>query len=290
MNRAAAAARSASARVVTWTGAPHADSGTSVRISSGTRVGAAIACALVVFAVLHPTAASGLAETEIPAHEPAPCPPPAGKRSDAAILADRIVRRDSGQLLIDLTARDELERELADVLMLVRAAHPDVVGSHAREQYRTAMLILGLEPPLLQRVQGTFNPSGEVATLRTGDPELDALNARLGLRGARSMGSLGVIFCFGPELNVVTAAAAYSRLSGVSYAEPDTLLGDGPDLEAARVDGDWYLVFRHAWGDCPSGCINEKFSFFVIAGGSVTRAHSDEGPFRLLMHGRKWVD
>jgi len=289
VNQAGTAARPAPAGAVMWR-EPRAASGPPARIRAGTRVAAAIACAVVVSAALHPTKASGLAETETPAQGPAPCPPPAGKRSDAAILADRIVRRDSGQLLIDLSARDELERELADALMLVRAAHPDVAGTHAREQYRPAMLILGLEPPLLQRVQGMFNPAGEVATLRTGAPELDALNARLGLRGARSMGSLGVIYCFGPELNVVTAAAAYSRLSGVSYAEPDTLLGDGPDLEAAQIDGDWYLAFRNAWGDCPSGCINEQFSFFVIARGSVTRATSEEAPFRLLMHDRGWQD
>lgn len=290
MNRAAAAARLASARVVTWTGAAHADSGTSVRIGSGTRVGAAIACALVVFAVLHPTAASGLAETEIPAHEPAPCPPPAGKRSDAAILADRIAGRDSGRLLLDLAIRNELERELADALRLVRAAHPQVAGIHARERYRPSVLILGLEPPLLRRVQGMFDRAGGVVTLRTGDPALDALNAELGLRGAKSMGPLGVIFCLGPELNVVAAAAAYTNLDGVSYAEPETRLGDGPDLEAARVKGDWYLVFRDAWGDCPSGCLDEQFSFFVIAGESVTRADSGEAPFHLLMQDRRWED
>ena len=260
-----------------------------MRSGNGTRR-IAIACVVAAITSLQAAWAAGLGETETPAQGPAPCPPPAGERSDAAILADRIVRRDSGQLLLDLSARDQLHRELADALRLVRAAYPEVAGIHARERYRPSMLILGLEPPLLRRVQGMFDPAGEVATLRTGAPELDALNARLGLRGARPMGSLGVIYCFGPELNVIVAAAAYARLNGVSYAEPDLRLGDSPDLEAARVDGDWYLVFRNAWGDCPSGCINEQFSFFAIAGGSVTRAAPEEAPFRLLMHHRGWED
>ena len=254
-----------------------------MRIRSGTPLGAAIACASVVFAVLHPTTASGLAETEIPAQGPTPCPPPAGERSDSAILADRIVRRDSGQLLLELATRDQLERELADALRLVRAAYPEVIGIHARERYRPSMLILGLEPPLLRRVHGMFDRAGVIVTLRTGDPGLDSLNAELGLRGARSLGALGVIFCFGPELNVVTAAAAYSRLEGVSYAEPDARLGDGPDLEAVRVNGDWYLAFRNAWGDCPSGCLNEQFHFFVIADGSVRPADVEAAPFHRLM-------
>ena len=248
----------------------------------------AIACVVAAITSLQAAWAAGLDETETPAQGPAPCPPPAGERSDAAILAARIAGRDSGRLLHDLAIRNELERELAAVLRLVRTAYPEVAGIHARERYRSSMLILGLEPPLLRRVQGMFNRAGEVATLRTGDPDLDALNAELGLRGVRSLGSFGAIFCFGPELNVVAAAAAYSRLNGVSYAEPDRRLGDGPDLDAVWIDGEWYLVLRNAWGDCPSGCINEQFSFFAIAGRSVRQADSEAVQVRLLMRDRGW--
>ena len=251
-------------------------------------MGAAIARAAVAIASLQSAWAAGLGETEILRQVPTPCPTPVCQRSDAVILADRMVRRDSSQLLVDLSARDELKREIADALRLVRAAYPEVAGVHAREQYRASMLILGLEPPLLRRAQGMFDAAGGVVTLRSGVRELDALNARLGLRGARLMESLGVILCFGPELNVVAAAAAYSRLDGVSYAEPDARLGDGPDIAAVRAHGEWYLVFRYAWGDCPSGCIGEQFSVFVITGGSVAQADSEAPPIRRLMRDRGW--
>lgn len=264
------------------------DEGARLRHRSGRRAGAAIARAAVAIASLQSAWAAGLGETEIPRQEPTPCPGPVSRPSDAVILADRMVRRDSGQLLIDLSTRDEMQREIADALRLVRAAYPEVAGVHAREQYRASMLILGLEPPLLRRAQGMFDAAGGVVTLRTGVRELDALNARLGLRGARLLEPLGVIFCFGPELNVMAAAAAYARLDEVSYAEPDTYLGDGPDIAAARAHGEWYLVFRHAWGDCPSGCINEQFFVFVITGGSVAQADSEAPPIRRLMRDRGW--
>lgn len=199
------------------------------------------------------------------------------------------MRRGNSDLRLDLSSQDELEREISDGLRQVRAAHPEVAGIQARERYRRSMLILGLEPPLRRRVQGMFDRSGGMITLRTGSRELDALNAELELRGARFLDPLGVIFCFGPDLNAVAAAVAYSKLDGVSYAEPETRLGDAPDIEAARVNGDWYLVFRNAWGDCPSGCINEQLFFFVIAGQSVRQADSEEAPFRLLMADRGWV-
>ncbi len=255
-----------------------------------TCAGTAIACAVVAIASLQSAWAAGLGETETPRQEPTPCPAPVSRPSDAVILADRMVRRDSGQLLIDLSTRDEMQREIADALRLVRAAYPEVAGVHAREQYRASMLILGLEPPLLQRARGMFDPAGGVMTLRTGDRELDTLNAKLGLRGARLLEPLGVIFCFGPELNVVAAAAAYARLDGVSYAEPDAPVGDGPDIAAARVNGDWYLVFRNAWGDCPAGCISEQFSVFVVTGGSVAQADSAAPAIRRLMRARGWAD
>ena len=243
---------------------------------------------MVAIAGLQSAWAAGLGETETPRQEPPPCPTPASRPTDAVILADRMVRRDSGQLLIDLSTRDDLQREIAEALRLVRAAYPEVAGVHAREQYRASVLILGLEAPLLQRAQSMFDAAGGVVTLRTGDRELDALNARLGLRGARLLEPLGVILCFGPEFNVAAATAVYSRLDGVSYAEPDTPVGDGPDIEVARVLGDWYLVFRHAWGDCPSGCINEQFFFIVITGGSVAQADPEAPPFRRLMRARGW--
>ncbi len=125
-------------------------------------------------------------------------------------------------------------------------------------------------------------------TLRTGAPELDSLNAELGLRGAKLLGQASVAFCFGPVLNLPPAAAAYSGLDGISYAEPDTYAGDGPDIDAARADGDWYLIFRNAWGDCPSGCINEQLSFFVVSRGTVRPAASEAAPFRRLMAERGW--
>ena len=256
-----------------------------------TRAGTAIACAVVAIGSLQSARAAGLGETEVPRQEPTPCPAPVSRPSDAVILADRMVRRDSGQLLIDLSTRDELQREIADALRLVRAAYPEVAGVHAREQYRASMLILGLEAPLLQRAQSMFDAAGRVVTLRTGDRELDTLNVRLGLRGAKLLEPLGVVFCFGPELNVVAAAAAYSRLDGVSYAEPDAHVRDGPDIAVARVNGDWYLVFRNAWGDCPAGCINQQFYSLVVSGGQVRRAEqADYGAtrFRRLMRAREW--
>ena len=156
---------------------------TAMRIALARR--AAIACAVMAAASLQNACAAGLVDSEVPSRESAVCPPPAGERGDAAILADRIMSRSSSRLLFDPPIHDELAREVADVLRMVRAAHPGVAGIHARELFRPDTLILGLEPPMLQRVQGMFDASGRMVTLRTGAPELDSLNAELGISDAR---------------------------------------------------------------------------------------------------------
>ena len=73
--------------------------------------------------------------------------------------------------------------------------------------------------------------------------------------------------------NVVTVVAR-AAASGVLIA-----LGDGSDIEAAWVDSAWYLVFREAWGDCPSGCLYWALHYFIECEGEVERRRTlTQGP------------
>jgi hypothetical protein len=55
------------------------------------------------------------------------------------------------------------------------------------------------------------------------------------------------------------------------------------------VDGAWYLIFRDASGDCPSGCIDEQFFFFTVSAGSVMPGDAGAAPFQTLLAERGWV-
>ena len=70
-----------------------------------------------------------------------PCPLPTVDRSDAAILADRMIQRNGSELLFDIRQRDDLEEEIRRILLLIRDAHPPVSLIHARAAYVPAMLI-----------------------------------------------------------------------------------------------------------------------------------------------------
>ena len=218
-----------------------------------------------------------------------PCPLPTVDRSDAAILADRMIQRNGSELLFDIRQRDELEEEIRRILLLIRDAHPQVSLIHARAAYVPAMLILGLEPPLMRVINDVLPDHGRTGTLLTSDTEFDTLNAKLELRGIKTFDSIGsVIFCFREGLNIPAAIEAYSTVSGIRYVEPEAFLSDGSDIETLKVNENWFFVFRNAWGDCLSGCIHEEFNFFVVMDGDVRQVDSAASPFRKLMSDRSW--
>lgn len=52
---------------------------------------------------------------------------------------------------------------------------------------------------------------------------------------------------------------------------PNGLVGDGPDIDAVKSQGTWYVAVRRAWGDCPAGCIFQEIFFFTVTGSDVER-------------------
>ena len=128
---------------------------------------------------------------------------------------------------------------------------------------------------------------------RTGYAEFDALNARLGLWAVQPYSSIGVVaMYFDERLNVDAAARLYLTLEGVEYAEPDARLGDGSDIEASKSYGNWHVIVRRAWGDCPSGCLHKEMSFFTVDNSEVERIETsramDMAAFAEIVAHRGW--
>lgn len=207
---------------------------------------------------------------------------------EARILAERVLRRESGALLLDERRLDALVLEIDRVLKRIRDRDPALAAIRVRQSGNPAVLLLGVEARLLDAVS-RFAEEGGV----TGNRAFDALNAKLGARPEKIFPSLCIVALkVGQRVNVDAAAKAYRAIDGVGFAEPDSRLGDGSDIEAATSGGIRYLVFRRAWGDCPSGCIDDELFFFTVDGGEVRpvtprRARSMAAFSRLLAR-RGW--
>ena len=214
--------------------------------------------------------------------------------TEAAVLADRILRREDDSLLLDAAERRELAREIAPVLSRIRDAYPAVADINVRSPYAFGELLLTLEPWLFEAVSSLLDDQTGPVVLRTGHVEFDALNERLGLSVVVELfpRSGTIIFYFNEYLNVPAAATAYETMEGIEFAEPNAYLGGGSDIDAVKSEGRWYVVARRAWGDCPAGCINEEFFFFIVNGADVERIDRvqamDRAEFRELVMNRGW--
>ena len=187
--------------------------------------------------------------------------------TDPAILARRVLEIPgfSGHGLID-----EIER----VLGIIRSTWPEMAEVNARPIWKPGTLILRLEPFLFEAVSVSLPEEGVSAPFCTGHPEFDALNAAVGLRGVEILPfeyTRVIVIRFDTREHVYSAGASYEKIEGVIYARPEAMLGGGSDIEVLRTDGKWYVVFRRAWGDCPSGCIFSELNFFVEHKGDVKR-------------------
>ncbi len=213
--------------------------------------------------------------------------------SEAAVLAHRILARESKDLLLDEKQRRELAREIEGVLKRLRYAHPEIAKIFVRADHLPGVLLLGVKPDLFKAVASLLEGKNGPVKLRTGNRAFDALNAKLGLRAVRPYRHTGVLVIHLSErLNIRAAQQSYIKIAGVEYAEADAHLGDGSDIEASKTGDAWHVVVRKAWGDCPAGCIYKKLFFFIVKAGEVERVEASKAVeipgFRKILETRNW--
>lgn len=211
------------------------------------------------------------------------------READHVILARRVLG------LPDFSGHgptDEIER----VLGIIRSTWPEMAEVNARPIWEPGTLILRLEPSLFKAVALGLPEEGVSAPFCTGHPELDALNAAVGLRRVKILPfeyTRVIVIGFDPREHVYSAGASYEKIEGVIYARPEPVLGGGSDIEVLRADGKWYAVFRRAWGDCPSGCIFSELNFFVEHKGDVKRIDPERAAeieeFAKILAERRWM-
>jgi len=102
----------------------------------------------------------------------------------------------------------------------------------------------------------------------TGDPTVDTLLTRysLSVGSAYTMQNGDVLLTLAPPepLNMQALAGLFHGITGVRFAEPNNLVGDGNDM-SGLIDGSRVLLdYSVGYGDCPSGCIARRFYHFAV--------------------------
>ena len=190
-------------------------------------------------------------------------------RSEAAILADRMMQFGAGE---EGTQRTELVKEIEAVLKTFRQQVPEMARVRVRSSGRVNTLIIKLSQELFFSVADHFKDGKATAMLRTGNEKFDSLNRKLGLSHLHLASYMDTMVGYYENLgDARLAIARYEHIEGVVYAEPNSVIGDGPDLNLRKSDkGVWHIVVRNAWGDCPSGCIYSELRYYTVANDVVT--------------------
>ncbi len=107
----------------------------------------------------------------------------------------------------------------------------------------------------------------------------DELNQTFGLTHFElsSLSHMAVLY-FEGRLHPRRLAELYDKLPGVR-ADPNGILGDGPNIYPRKTDSGMSYLFRAAWGDCLSGCIHSEYWYFECTGSRKPAfiGHSDPG-------------
>ncbi len=196
---------------------------------------------------------------------------------DATLLAQRILEEPRGVLLADHRERTMLAQELTAVLHLVRDALPDAVDVRVHPRHAPGQLLIHFQPDLWMLIDGAVAGPDGGGVLRDAYPGFNTLNARLGLAGFTPYPTFqSALLCFDDRLDVEEAAAEFMQLKGIAWAEPNSALGDGPDIHAFRWQDHWMVIVEDAHGDCPSGCIDREFHYLSVMNGRVDRLTPEE--------------
>ncbi len=76
----------------------------------------------------------------------------------------------------------------------------------------------------------------------------------------------------GADAAIAAVKAKYPEVAPIRQS-PRGMIGASTDITviAPRTDA-WYLVFWEGSGDCPAGCINHRYYYFIVKDGQATKA------------------
>ena len=206
-------------------------------------------------------------------------------RSDAEILADRILRRKTDDFYFDIPKRNQLVNEIEGVLSLIRAAYPAMREIRAVDGAVPGQLVIDPERDFEKTLVELLRDKQGQIRFETGNAEFDTLNAKLGVQKVRwSVWSLSLFF--DPRLNLRVAREAYSMVEGVEAVRGTPRVGDSSDIQAFKQGETWYIIFWHGWGDCPAGCMYKEPFCFTVRGTDVESIPTAQAqtmpPFQVL--------
>jgi hypothetical protein len=183
---------------------------------------------------------------------PAPSPFDATPRENSE--AESMALYISGELIAPQGLYDEIVRDLAGIRVSWVDSVPDVAQSGFTPPWVPGELRLWLTEEATTRYrQGTYD-------------DLDSLHAYFRLTDEDSVpaigGQLRLRFLFEGKLHPERLVEAYEVMPSISIIYANSTWNNQQNVYPWMVDNRRTYLFRWGWGDCPAGCIDNRFSYF----------------------------
>jgi hypothetical protein len=162
----------------------------------------------------------------------------------------------------------EMEAKIRGALKAIRSKFPETANLHARPSFALDTLAVGLtkqgQDVIKRKVKMTEDsPKEEPITGDTGIVKLDQLNAKYGATSVTAFYSPALLFVrFKKPMDIPVLIKIYAAIPESQATEGDEAMGDGDEIHLKRDNQVWLFAFKHGWGDCPAGCINNQYFFF----------------------------
>jgi hypothetical protein len=159
----------------------------------------------------------------------------------------------------ELVAPDSLYDQILSDLAAIRTTFGDTFEAVNRIGFQppwmAGCLMIGFDDTTFQQVlDGQYNAWD---TLNEQYQVVQIHTIPIGNRGV-------VLLTFAGRLHPWCLAELYSVLPGVWAAHPNGVIGDSPNVYAREAADELTYLFRNGWGDCPSGCIDSEYWYFIF--------------------------
>jgi hypothetical protein len=161
----------------------------------------------------------------------------------------------------ELVAQDSLYNQILNDLASIRATFGDTIEVLNQIKFRTpwqsGYLWIGFDTSAIQQIRNgqyhawdSLNQQYQVTYIDTSFFDF------IGFALLRFKG----------RLHPYRLVELYSVLPGVNVASPSGIFGDAPNIYARHSEVEMTYLFRNAWNDCPAGCIDNEYWYFVFEG------------------------
>jgi hypothetical protein len=158
---------------------------------------------------------------------------------------------------IDFAPKENEEAELAALCLSGELVASDSLYNQILSDLAAIRAAFGDTFEVVVRVSGEYhawddlNKYYQITTIRT------SLTPAYG----------AAVLYFHGRLHPYRLGGVYRGLPGVTYTEPNGLIGDSPNIYLRQTGRAITYLFRDAWGDCPSGCIDSEYWYFAVEDG-----------------------